>query len=123
MSLKTNILFLSVVTRGTCTAAYVNQAGGSADDIEVVQIVVGAGAKHRPVARGSHYAMTPSHDTAGVGGYTQVAIIDLDTQVKQKNAVQITIYYLVQINVYPLIYLPLPYVVQGQCVYVRTVKH
>ena len=44
-------------------------------------IPIGAGAKHRPVSRGSHYAMTPSGATTEDGGYTEVALIDLETQV------------------------------------------
>lgn len=57
------------------------QAGGDGSDIEVVQIVLGPGALYRPVARGSHYAVTPTNGQDDYGGYTAVAIVDLETQV------------------------------------------
>lgn len=73
-----------------CTSArlpaLVDQEGGSAEDIEVVQIVVGTGSNHRPIARGSHYAMTASNVNSASDSFTQVAIIDLETQVNGSTA-------------------------------------
>ena len=57
------------------------QNGESGNDIEYVQITVGAGSTYRPLARGSNYAVTPTNGTSMYGGYTQLAIVDLETQV------------------------------------------
>lgn len=61
--------------------AWCSQAGETGEDIAVVQIVVGKGAKYRPLARGSHYAITPTGANSTYGDYSSVAIIDLETQV------------------------------------------
>lgn len=57
------------------------QAGESGEDISFVQIVIGPGARYRPIARGSKYAITPTGGTHTYGGYTGVAVIDLEKQV------------------------------------------
>lgn len=69
------------MTCGARTPASTDQGDLSEEDIEVDEIAAGAGAHNRPIARGSHYVMTPSDATSTDGDYTQVAIIDLDTQV------------------------------------------
>lgn len=57
------------------------QAGETGADVGYEQIVIGAGAAYRPVARGSKYAITPTGGTEEYGGYTGVAVIDLEKQV------------------------------------------
>ena len=96
MRFMLSVRFCRFHARFPRTPASVDQEGGSAEDIEVVQVVVGAGSTYRPIARGSHYAVTPSNGTSPYGGYTDLAIIDLETQVKKialkKTRGQVAIY-------------------------------
>lgn len=60
-----------------------SKAGETQPDINVVYIECGAGAKYRPVMRGAYYAATPMGAVSEYGGYTGVALVNLQDQVRE----------------------------------------